>query len=522
MGALVPLAEERLAYLEEQITEKIPEPILTRGWNYFRENKVSVTEVMEGNSVYGAVNGSHVYAVVLDTDDFSFSTCNCPYNGYCKHMVAVFYQYCYTTGEDVEIVRLKTLGQIRKGFSQAVQSGEQLPDEQAGPLVWRKWFEAAYGEMWKQCRHSLHPLQPVLSRLKGTAKSWPKIRQRLHWLHVLTFVLEQVEKAYAATDSYNRYYYEMSFTRSVDPWIAHFQELALDIDPEMSGMEREWAESLNDLLLSLSLSDHYTLLRWDYMYHVVAQRLSSEGGWRDKERITLERLSEDPAMSLRQRTVIFAALAQLDFCEGNDAAAVEWLRQADFDRISQATYAFAQQRLEEGRMEPLSLWMAFLDERLADCRNSHILKPFLSLCRKADVLQTGNAKWTNTMISYLPHSYSELSAHWLERAQFTAWCNLQLLMGMRPDELDIQDIRAATKAAPEELLPLYHQAIDESVQTRNRQGYRTAVKLMKKLEKCYKATGNSDRWNRYVEQFSKKYHRLRALQEELWRGKIIK
>ena len=44
---------------------------------------------------------------------------------------------------------------------------------------------------------------------------------------------------------------------------------------------------------------------------------------------------------------------------------------------------------------------------------------------------------------------------------------------------------------------------------------------MKKLERLYKAEKQADKWSRYVDGIVSKHQRLRALQEELWRGKII-
>ena len=50
-------------------------------------------------------------------------------------------------------------------------------------------MEAAYGDTWKKCRHSLHALQPVLSGLKGLSRDWEKPVQRLHWSTAILFVI---------------------------------------------------------------------------------------------------------------------------------------------------------------------------------------------------------------------------------------------------------------------------------------------------------------------------------------------
>ncbi|GGF98385.1 SWIM zinc finger family protein [Paenibacillus abyssi] len=524
MDALIRLVNEQLAYLEQQFAALMPRHILSRGWDYYRSRKVTTVEVVEGNAIYGTVNGSGVYAVVLDADEFTYSKCTCPYQGYCKHMAAVFFHYSAMTGGDAETIYLRTTGEVTlTENAQAADISPNRPNEENDVHVWREWFHNVYGEVWRQCKQSLYPMQPILSEMKGTAKHWERVKQRLHWLHTLEFVLEQVEKAYAATDSYNRYYYEMSFTRTVDPWILHFNELAAALKPaSFTEEEEQWVLALVDVLRKRALNAETTLLRWDFLYHVVWEALSSDEQWRASERLQLqaEALNVSPLL-VKPFAFVQSTLACLDVIENQDEHAVARMKQADFDRTSELVYGFAEQKLEQRQWALFSLWMDYLEEQLASCRNAVILKPFLTLCRKADILQPEQPGWTDRMIAFLPAAYQELSEHWLENGHYARWADLQLYLGIRPDELDIQDVRSVSKAAPRVLIPLYHQAIDESITSRNRQGYRAAVKLIKKLEKLYKAENKPVKWESYIQGLVSKYSRLRALQEELWKGKVV-
>ncbi|HUC93743.1 MAG TPA: SWIM zinc finger family protein [Paenibacillus sp.] len=536
------LAEDQTDYLERELGTRAANQILRRGYEYYRDRRVFVTEVVEGNTVYGAVNGSAVYAVTLDTDDFAYSTCTCPFEDYCKHMAAVFFQYIASAGEDAEAAfqRMTGDGEPGGGRERPAASGssnasnapnasgasgasvDSPPGHTDGPKAWRLWFEQHYGGVWKQCKHSLHPLQPILQELKGKARNWPKRLQRLHWLHAVAFVLEQVERAYASTDAYNRYYYEMSFTRSVDPWIGNFNELVSELDADaLPDNEREWLFFLNETLRDASLNEDYTLLRWDFMYHVLWERMAEVSEWRRSERDKLTALLAEPADGGKPSAALHAALAHLDFREGRNSEAIGALSRTPFERTSLIVYAFAGHCLEEEQFDALAEWLDFIRGRLADCRNVALLRPYLKLCREADVKQPESDRWTRLMTGHLPYAYPELSAHWLERGKFREWADLQLYMGMRPDELDAQDLRIAAKAEPGLLIPLYHQAVDESIRSRNRQGYRTAVKLLKRLEKLYQSTGRGAVWSRYIGHVNRKYSRLRALQEEMKKGKLV-
>ncbi|WP_181438644.1 SWIM zinc finger family protein [Paenibacillus sambharensis] len=523
------LADEQVDFLQSAIATLIVPTIMERGWDYYRKRKVMVTEVVEGNAVYGAVSGESVYGVMLDADDFAYSTCTCPYKGYCKHMAAVFFHYYETTGENPETwyrdYKDRNLPAGIKGkaaLEAAASRVEDVPDQESGPSAWRDFFAKDYGDIWRQCRHSLHPLQPVLQELKGKSKLWPEPLRRVHWLHVISFVLEQVELAYASTDAYNRYYYEMSFSRSVDPWIAHFNDLVAELKPtEMAAGEQEWIDSLNHVLRENALRVSFVLLRWDYMLHVLWKQLAGNPVLAAEEREALNKLAAAGDWDDRQLSVLQAAKAQLSFREGDDAEAIKLLEDTPFERTSLFIYEFAEQRLGARHKEGLIRWLDFIGSKLADCRNSTMLRPFMRLCREADLNWPDSGRWLDMMTQHLPYSYAELSAHLLERGKYEEWADLQLLLTIRPDELDVQDIRQVAKSAPAYLLPLYHQAVDDSIQTRNRQGYKTAVKLLKRLEKLYTSSGRSVVWKRYITQLHMKHSRLRALQEELKKGKLV-
>ncbi|MNT90218.1 hypothetical protein D3C72_2310820 [compost metagenome] len=56
---------------------------------------------------------------------------------------------------------------------------------------------------------------------------------------------------------------------------------------------------------------------------------------------------------------------------------------------------------------------------------------------------------------------------------------------------------------------------------KNRHSYKAAVKLMKRLAKLYKKLKREERWEEFLEVFTSRNSRLRALQEELRKGKLI-
>ncbi len=528
------LDDQRLHTLETAVASSIPLEVLQLGFDFYRREKVLSVQVMDGTSVYGTVRDAAICAVTLDCDEFGFSTCTCPAKGYCKHMAAVFYAYYAYAGKSPDEVHNRMLygggdplyaaGEAPAASPESVSGAAEAPKTglEAEPRLWLADMEAKHGEVWRQCRHSLHPLQPVLTAIKAVSKNWDESLRRIHWMQGILFTVELSERAYSHTDSYSRYYYEMAFARMTEPWISQYQELAGELNPDtMTPLERTAVEQLLKLFHEREMDREQQLHRWESLYFALWGQLVHDSVWTESEMAWLERKLASEREAGHPSFFVPMALAFLAFADNRDDDAIELLSRTVFNRTALLACDCALQRLEERDWTKLSGWIGYLYGGLTIERKSKAFGPFLSMCRLADLQQPDNPSWQHYLVSFLPHSYSALTEHWLDRHQYEKWADLQLLFGIEPDEMDVQLVREISKAAPHVLYPLYHQAIDGAIRSRNRQGYRQAVKLMKRLEKLYKAEKEGDRWNRYVDGVVRKHGRLRALQEELWRGKII-
>jgi hypothetical protein len=511
------LADERTERLLRALASGMPTERLKEGHAMYRGGRVLVMEVVM-NTLYGAVNDGGVYAVTLDADDMAYSTCTCPAEEACAHMAALFFRYCESAGGDADAV-LRLLaegGPDVRGEADAMSGGSD------GPEAWAEWFAGRFGDVWRQCRHSLHPLQPVLQEAKGKARDWPLDLRRLHWLQAVLLVLEQAELAYAETDPSNRYYYELSFSRSTEPWVQHWLELLGETAPVPgNGTEERWLRAIAVRLRNAMLDTTYRLLRWDELYVAWWDHFA---GWRDavlEERDAIGRLAGETAggdasfADSPRAIAILTALAFFRFRAGDHGGAIDAMGRTPLSRTASFVCRFAERCLSDGDFGALERWMLFLHGALKTSRNSTVLKAFLKLCRAADERQPEHPLWVRMMREWLPLSYGELSAHYLARGRLREWTDLQLATGVRPEDLDPAHLRSLAKEAPELLLPLFHRAVEEAVRTRGRQGYRAAVRHLKRLEKLYRASGRQERWRRFIREFRVRHARLRALQEEL-------
>ncbi|MWC28600.1 SWIM zinc finger family protein [Paenibacillus sp. MMS18-CY102] len=551
MDSLFQTEQLLLQTLESELAEHVLPAVAERGWDYYIKGRVQSVKLVDGDTLIGAVRGTDMYSVMLDVGHFGYSTCTCPMADYCKHMAAVYFAACGKSGmRSPEDARRRLLGLAapEKLSDQPSGTNSQPEKSHSNGADHRKIvsrMEEQYGEAWRQCRYTLHPLQSVLLGLKGYARDWDKPIQKYEWMLAILFTLRQAEKAFTLVDPFSKYYQQMSFTRMAEPWIEQYESLASEQHHwrDWTDEQSDWFDVVTEYARNQACDEWNELFRWDFLYLSLTSGRLDDDRWRDAERSRLERKGaevraiEQPAVSSAPAVQAGGsggeaakskekapfppiALAALDMFEGRDSDAAKRLATAPIEPIEPLVQMYAQTRLAERNWDSFQVWMQFFFERRAKSANTRALVPFLFLCREADLAQPDNPQWMQWMVAMLPYSYSSLADHWIELGRFSDWADLQLLMGMSPEDLDAKDLREATNAEPQALLPIYHQAIDDAINSRNRQGYKTAVKLMKKLEKLYKAMKQPEPWSRYVMLVSDKYYRLRALQEEMAKGNI--
>jgi hypothetical protein len=127
----------------------------------------------------------------------------------------------------------------------------------------------------------------------------------------------------------------------------------------------------------------------------------------------------------------------------------------------------------------------------------------------------------NVLEGMLPHSSPIIENMLYEQRKWKPWVEMQIFQEYDPLHHRVSVLQPIEKEAPELLLPYYHQAIEHYVALKNRHDYKLAVKLLKRLEKVYKKMKQVERWNGFFTGFLGRHSRLRALQEEMKKGKLL-
>lgn len=119
----------------------------------------------------------------------------------------------------------------------------------------------------------------------------------------------------------------------------------------------------------------------------------------------------------------------------------------------------------------------------------------------------------------IPFQYTE---YLLATNRDKEWISFHLAHAHLPiDDISKSSLKIVEKRSMHLLLPLYFQGAERYVEMKNRHSYKYAVRLLKKLASYYKKTKQPERFEAYIRDFMKRHTRLRALHEEMRKGRLI-
>lgn len=108
----------------------------------------------------------------------------------------------------------------------------------------------------------------------------------------------------------------------------------------------------------------------------------------------------------------------------------------------------------------------------------------------------------------------------IERERFQEWAALMHHYKVPYDIAEAGGLKVAILNDPPSVLPLLHIYVQQFIEEKNRQSYRRATNLLKKMKISCRKSNKHDFWNAYVNQLRNKHRRLRALLEEIEKGNV--
>jgi hypothetical protein len=217
------------------------------------------------------------------------------------------------------------------------------------------------------------------------------------------------------------------------------------------------------------------------------------------------------------------ARCRMHFLLTQDQETWELLREAaaGFDVRPDDLYPFLSDLAEAEQWQRLVDWLAEISPLLTGYRRDGLTQYAVYWETALEQLPDSEPLMWQTLAGMLPYSRDIYEEALLAHAKWREWMDYHLSAGREPLDFRVSVFQPIEKHAPEMLLPFYHQAVERYVIQKNRDSYKAAVKLLKRLFKLYKKTKQESRWELFLGAFTDRHSRLRALQEELRKGKLI-
>lgn len=505
---------------------------LERGWDHYHKGRLAGIELRHGVEVHALVRDTRAAEVILQLDRIERSECSCRDEGPCEHIAALLFSlYASFSRPELLLLQLKQAMLIkqrqRESRATAIKSEKKSdrldpPSVLAPPSMWQKYFDQQFYGFSMSQQHSVETFYSAAKdTLLPVAKDWAPPLKELYGLHVLLFALRKIGHFYEESKtSYMSYFIETGARTTgrqcLDDFLAMLSEL--DVDELAANHPSYWKETL-DMISDMALSGAETPIAWLNVYRSVWGRMGAYSDWLEKEKNRLALLLEQTDALPRRRDALLAASAHFAVMRGDDDAARRML-DGLHKREARDFFQYLHRSYQTGQWDRMLAWLRWL---LPSVQRAHQeeLRQFCQYWAEAVQHQQDDTEWVEVMKALLPRTFSFYTAYLLKAHRYRAWVDLQLSGRVSPLELYALDVKAVEKHDPALMLPVYHQAVERSIAEKNRTAYKTAMRLLKKLHSLYQKTGKADAWEEYIHRLALKHSRLRALQEELRKGKWI-
>ncbi|SDD16305.1 hypothetical protein SAMN02799630_02285 [Paenibacillus sp. UNCCL117] len=528
------IPKNRITMLARYLRDHFDADQIEAGWDCFHKRRVEEIELKHGLEVHALVRAAKTFEVILDLESAGRSECSCTEGEYCQHKAAVIFALYVPYGRpELMLQQLKQAILVRNRQQQTRQSNriaekkqqERLepPTPEQPPSRWQRFFDQQfYGFSLNQQQSIEQFYTSAQTLLTPYGEDWEQKLRQLYDFHILLFVMRKIEHFYADTqNSYMSYYIETGCKAVARQCHEEFQQRLprMNVTGIAKTYPAYWKETLA-LIGEEALTGKDSPLSWSTVYRGIWWRMASEERWIQTERLRIRKLQQAPETGTRRKDALLLAEAHFDLLEAGDEAAREKLDQLS-RKEPRDFFLYLHDCYAERNWPRMLAWLRWLLPLMQRAQQED-LRQFCHYWIEAVQQQTGDdSEWVEVMVALLPRTYSFYTTYLMKSGRYQAWVDLQLASRVSPLDLYGPDLAAAEKHDPSLTLPLYHQAVERCIAEKNRTAYQHAMKLLKKLHGIYSKLQRQVVWEDYMFRLASKHARLRALQEELRRGKWI-
>ncbi|WP_090737362.1 SWIM zinc finger domain-containing protein [Paenibacillus sp. Mc5Re-14] len=536
--------------LIQNVADHFNDVTIKRGFQYFKQGKVKEFAMPDADHIAAVVDGNELYEVDLHLSAFAASRCTCPVRTNCKHMIAVLLNYANEQERSVHaLVNAHSAGFTRLAAKADTRTpptfrsnlslehkettrdalsktASNIPDMPVSE--WHDLFDQCIALNHVHTQNSQY-VQSALASIYAVKPQLSSGMQQLYGLHAHLRVLEklvpQTPVTGYPTHTYMGYYTQIAADELKEAIERDFESpLELTDEPMHEARMAETLAYLRRKMLTESrngtyFSDTYYQF-WLYWVHPARQ----DSNIYTEELQHLHAAEEEHSATLA-RLPWMLAQSWMYVYQAQDHKAWELLQEAERAfplKISSSQlllflHALRQAedwgRLKDGLRHIGPLLHSHRDDHLQDYM--HDWELVLQHLPEAE-----EDMW-DTLKGMLPFAGGMYEEALLAHEKWRQWIDYQLSIRSEPLSFRVSVLQPIEKNAPELLLPFYHQAVERYVLEKNRSSYKAAVKLLKRLFKLYKKMKQETRWELFFTTFTSRHSRLRALQEELRKGKLL-
>ncbi|MBP2000759.1 hypothetical protein J2Z69_001790 [Paenibacillus shirakamiensis] len=532
--------------LTQQIGEQFSDLTLKRGFQYFRQHRVHQLTTPDAHHIEAMVQGTEDYHVTFNLESFSSSHCQCPVPSHCKHMVAVLLEYADQQGRSVHAivnasshVDFKTpsktppeAGRPRAGLQTFEQKEKALAQIQQDALQLSTLPISAWHDLFARLvtlngvnSQNTHYVQNILSSLYALQPVLTPALSLWFELHVQLYVLRTLIKPQSSGLTPPSNYHMGYYTQIAAEDLQKSMRQLFTRDPELADSDDSWqsvSETLN-ILRQYMLTEPPNISYFSEIYDLLWMNWIRPSRTDDQiildELVQLQSAEEEIGPALARKPWAIAQ-SRMYFYLAQDDQAKHWLRAAKL--VAPAMMLRYLEILQnEQNWDRLKDWLLHVGPDLNSHRSDHMTEYMSYWQTELDHHPEAEPHMWNMLVQMLPQSRKIYEDTLLAHERWQEWIDYQLTTGQEPLHFRVSVLQPIEKNAPELLLPFYHQAVERYIILKNRSSYKSAVKLLKRLAKLYKKMKREERWEQFLDAFVRRHSRLRALQEELRKGKLI-
>lgn len=506
--------------------------LMQKGLLIYRQGLVTKVRYEDG-SVTSTVQDVTPVFVQVELNFFQTSSCSCPADGICRHIVATFlfaFSQVGSVADWVEEWRTplhekKTAQQLglMKAKDLMKGSGSIKPDYDH----WVQTFQNSFQSIMKGQGTPKPYLIPELyqaytRRLRATAPvelEWKNLYQLIGNIFSFRQLLNLSQESGHSSYDIERNYQQLFFSL-IDETEVLINRLSVHALPFAFD---EFIARLKDDVTDLLIDEVALEFERIQLYQLLWSSLFKKKHWREEELDKLANLGK-----INGSYALSIGYIHLNLLLKRDEKALSFITQHEAD-ISPFLLIwledFKSQR-DWKRMGPfVEAFIGYLRPYLLSLPNSYACFDFTRYATR--VLQSYCAEtnridlYEKILMQLLPYSYREYEQYLYIEKQFEKWSDLQAYIGYDMTSISTDKIKELQKEDPAVLLPLYHQSIQKNIDLKNRGNYRQAVRELKKLRTLYKKLKRQDEFEQFFDLLLERTKRLRAFHEECQRGKLI-